>query len=42
MNSRKHRQNKLEKIRELELKLAALEKEKSTWHGRATDLGWKK
>lgn len=42
MNSRKHRQNKLEKIRELELKLAALEEEKSTWHDRARDLGWKK
>lgn len=42
MNSRKHRQNKLEKIRELELKLAALEEEKSTWHDRAKDLGWKK
>jgi len=42
MNSRKHRQNKLEKIRELELKLAALEDEKSTWHDRAKDLGWKK
>lgn len=31
MNSRKHRQNKLDKIRELESKLAALEEEKSTW-----------
>lgn len=42
MNSRKHRQNKLEKIRELESKLAALEDEKSTWHDRAKELGGKK
>ena len=32
INSRKHRQNKLDKIRELEKKLADLEAEKSKWH----------
>lgn len=31
MNSRKHRQNKLDKIRELEKKLAVLESEKQSW-----------
>jgi hypothetical protein len=35
MNSRKHRQNKLEKIRELEKKLAVLEAEKEKWQGKA-------
>ena len=33
MNSRKHRQNKLERIRELERQLAALEAEKEKWQG---------
>ena len=35
MNSRKYRQNKLDKIRELEKKLAELEAEKDKWQGRA-------
>jgi len=34
MNSRKHRQNKLDKIRELEKKLAMLEAEKGKWQGK--------
>ncbi|KIW34288.1 uncharacterized protein PV07_01076 [Cladophialophora immunda] len=41
MNSRKHRQNKLDKIRELEKKLATIEAEKKRWQGRATEMGWK-
>ncbi|KIW21034.1 hypothetical protein PV08_01613 [Exophiala spinifera] len=41
MNSRKHRQNKLDKIRELEKKLAGLEEEKGKWRERAEGLGWK-
>ncbi len=36
MNSRKHRQNKLDKIRELEKKLAELEAEKEKWHQEVT------
>jgi hypothetical protein len=41
MNSRKHRQNKLDKIRELEKRLAACEAEKEKWQGRAEVLGWR-
>lgn len=41
MNSRKHRQNKLDKIRELEKRLAGLEEEKGKWRERAEGLGWK-
>jgi len=41
INSRRHRQNKLDKIRELEKKLAVIEAEKETWQGRATGMGWK-
>ncbi|EXJ75309.1 uncharacterized protein A1O5_02005 [Cladophialophora psammophila CBS 110553] len=41
MNSRKHRQNKLDKIRELEKKLATIEAERERWQGRATEMGWK-
>ncbi len=41
INSRRHRQNKLDKIRELEKRLAASEAEKESWQGRAQDLGWK-
>ncbi|KIW81960.1 hypothetical protein Z517_04986 [Fonsecaea pedrosoi CBS 271.37] len=41
INSRKHRQNKLDKIRELEKKLATIEAEKKRWQGRATEMGWK-
>jgi len=41
MNSRRHRQNKLDKIRELEKRLAAAEADKESWQGRAKDLGWK-
>jgi len=42
MNSRKHRQNKLDKIRELESKLAALEEEKSTWLSKGKESSSKK
>ncbi|KEF55454.1 uncharacterized protein A1O9_08204 [Exophiala aquamarina CBS 119918] len=42
MNSRKHRQNKLDKIRELESKLAALEEEKSTWFSKGKESSSKK
>ena len=35
MNSRKHRQNKLDKIRELEKQLAKLEAEKEAWQRQA-------
>jgi len=41
MNSRKHRQNKLDKIRELEKKLADLEAEKDKWQERTTGVGRK-
>lgn len=41
MNSRRHRQNKLDKIRELEKKLEALEAERDMWQGRATSAGSK-
>ncbi|KAL6248368.1 hypothetical protein RBB50_004623 [Rhinocladiella similis] len=41
MNSRKHRQNKLDKIRDLERRLAGLEEEKGKWQERAEGLGWK-
>lgn len=40
MNSRKHRQNKLDKIRELEKKLATCEADRKRWQGRAMELGW--
>lgn len=40
MNSRKHRQNKLDRIRELEKRLATSESEKDRWQGRAQELGW--
>jgi hypothetical protein len=36
MNSRKHRQNKLDKIRELEKKLADLVAEKDQWQRTGT------
>lgn len=39
MNSRRHRQNKLDKIRELEKKLEALEAEKDKWQSRAMAAG---
>lgn len=39
MNSRRHRQNKLDKIRELEKKLEALEAEKDKWQSRAMASG---
>jgi len=39
MNSRKHRQNKLDKIRELEKKLADLEAEKDKWQQKASNDG---
>jgi len=41
MNSRKHRQNKLDRIRDLEKRLVALEAEKEKWQERAEDLGWR-
>ncbi|EXJ94167.1 hypothetical protein A1O1_02560 [Capronia coronata CBS 617.96] len=41
INSRKHRQNKLDKIRALEKKLATCEADRRRWQGRATELGWK-
>ena len=40
INSRKHRQNKLDRIRDLEKRLATLEAEKEKWQERAEDLGW--
>jgi hypothetical protein len=39
MNSRKHRQNKLDKIRELEKMLAASEAEKQQWKAKAEGPG---
>jgi hypothetical protein len=41
MNSRKHRQNKLDRIRDLEKRLVALAAEKEKWQERAEDLGWR-
>ncbi len=41
INSRKHRQNKLDRIRDLEKRLATLEAEKEKWQERAEDLGWR-
>ncbi|EHY54228.1 hypothetical protein HRR83_008197 [Exophiala dermatitidis] len=41
INSRKHRQNKLNKIRELEKKLATCEADMKKWQGRANQMGWK-
>ncbi|KAL2426904.1 hypothetical protein ABEF95_002465 [Exophiala dermatitidis] len=41
INSRKHRQNKLNKIRELEKKLATCEADMKKWQGRADQMGWK-
>ncbi|EXJ84762.1 hypothetical protein A1O3_05434 [Capronia epimyces CBS 606.96] len=40
INSRKHRQNKLDRIRELEEKLAACEADRRKWKERAEELGW--
>lgn len=41
MASRKHRQSKLERIRELERSLAKCEDERTQWRRRAMQLGWK-
>ena len=40
INSRKHRQSKLQRIRELEEKLVACEGEREEWKARAVRLGW--
>jgi hypothetical protein len=41
INSRKHRQNKLDKIRDLEKRLASSQQEANQWRGRADGLGYK-
>lgn len=37
MNSRRHRQNKLDRIRELERKLAACEADREKWRSKAEE-----